>query len=377
MDLLYELWMHDVCGFDPKKVDKCMFVFKNAYNAFHSKPYSVDRIKAFGMYGFVSAPKNLERAESIMDDCREKGIRILSIEDEEYPELLRQIYLPPRLLFVTGTLKNFNGCFPVSVVGTRRATEQGKYFTQRLTEKLCRKNNILIVSGMAEGIDAAAHRGALKAGAKTVAVLAGGCDIIYPLSNRKLYYEILENGAVISEKPPGTPGKGYFYHQRNRIIAGFSKCSIVVEGRARSGAKITARHAIENNRDLFTVPGSPMSPQAELPNMLIKDGAGIVTNENDIIDEYSEVYPEYFDCRIDNETKEHAFEGGILTKEEKLITEYMKECGGSASAEKMCEVLRLETGELNAALTMMCIKDYIVQLSQDCYMLKEAEKNAG
>ena len=196
MDLLYELWMQDVCGFDPKIVDKCMFVFKNAYNAFHSKPYSVDRIKAFGMYGFVSAPKNLERAESIMDDCREKGIRILSIEDEEYPELLRQIYLPPRLLFVTGTLKNFNGCFPVSVVGTRRATEQGKYFTQRLTEKLCRKNNILIVSGMAEGIDAAAHRGALKAGAKTVAVLAGGCDIIYPLSNRKLYYEILENGAV-------------------------------------------------------------------------------------------------------------------------------------------------------------------------------------
>lgn len=379
MDLLYELWVHDICGFDPKKVGKSMFIFKNAYNAYHSKPYSVDRIKAFGMPGFVSASKSLEAAEEIAAECREKGIRIISIEDEEYPELLRHAYMPPRLLFAKGELKNLNGCFAAAVVGTRHATDKGRYFTQKLCEGLCRSAKVMIVSGMAEGIDAAAHRGAIKGGGKTVAVLAGGCDKIYPQSNKSLYYEILEHGAVISERPPGVAGRGYFYQQRNRIIAGMCNCSVVVEGKAKSGARITANHALDNNRDLFAVPSSPMSPQSELPNRLIKEGAGIVRDEADIINEYTDVYPQFFKTnKNDEKTLEQkkntkAFSYNELSEQERLIMEYITRCGGSASAEKMSEMLKIDVGELNAALTMLCIKDYILQSSQDRYILKEAE----
>ena len=378
MDLLYELWIHDICGFDPKKVGKCIFIFKNAYNAYHSKPYSLERIKAFGMTGFVSASKNLEKAEEIYEECKDKGIRIISIEDEEYPELLKNAYMPPRILFAKGELKNLNGYFPLAVVGTRHATEQGRYFTQRLAERLCKDNKVMIISGMAEGIDAAAHKGAIKGGRKTVAVLAGGCDKIYPLSNRNLYYEILENGAVISERPPGTVGKGYFYQQRNRIIAGMSKGTVIVEGRGKSGARITANHTLDNNRDLFTVPGSPMSPQAELPNSLIKEGAEIVRGEADIIDEYRDIYPEYFKIitindKTDLKTNSNKPLFADLSPEERNIMEYITECGGSAGAEKMAEALKIEVGSLNASLTMLCIKDYIIQTSQDRYVLKEAE----
>ena len=254
MDLLYELWLHDVCKFNAKKVAKYLYIFENAYNAFHSTPHSMSKIRALGLTAFFSADRNFDNVNRIIADCKEKGIRILTIEDKDYPELLKYIHIPPRILFVKGKFTDFNSYFPVSIVGTRKSTPQGNLFTKKLSTNLVKNNKIIIVSGMAEGIDAFAHSGALEGGGITVAVLAGGPDIIYPPSNRSLYYKILENGAIISEKPPGHIGKSYYYRERNRIIAGFSRGTVFVEGTCiKSGTKHTLSHALDNNRDIFAV----------------------------------------------------------------------------------------------------------------------------
>lgn len=374
MNLLYDLWLHDICEFDPKKVDKCLYIFENAYNVFHSKPYSIDRIRALGLSGFLSCPKDLSNAERILSDCREKDIHIITIDDEDYPALLREIFLPPRILFVKGSIKNFNDYFPVSIVGTRHSTSNGNLFVRNLSEKLVKDNNIIIISGMAEGIDTQAHKGALSGGGKTIAVLAGGVDIIYPPSNRRLYYEILQNGAVISEKPPGTIGKPYFYNMRNRIIAGLARAVVIAEGSYKSGARFTAEHAVENNRDVFAVPSNPMAVQSQLPNRLIKEGAQVVLKAEDIIEQYFDVYPEYFNININNnicENKTSLLDK--LTQEERKIVECIIQKGGKAHIDELADSLNMSINSLNATLTVLLIKEILYQETQNEYLLKEVE----
>ena len=373
MDLLYELWLHDICSFNAKKVDKYLYYFDSAYNAFHSKVYSLTAIAKLGFSAFSSEVRNLDRAKRIIADCKEKDIRIITINDEEYPALLKHIYLPPRILFAKGSLKNLNASFPVTFVGTRTSTAQGKLFTNQIVERLVKNNNIMIISGMAEGIDAEAHLGALKGGAPTVAVLAGGVDIIYPRSNRSLYYKILENGAVISEQPPGTVGRGYFYNQRNRIVAGMSYGTVIVEADLKSGCKLTLNHALDNNRDIFAVPSNPLSVQSQLPTKLLKDGAIILENEFDIINQYCEIYPEYFNINSNNnktETKHSSLDN--LSDDEKNVVTSIINCGGEANAENMAAELDIPVGRLNGILTVLCLKDVLCQQSQSQYLLKEA-----
>ena len=375
MDLLYELWLHSICDFDAKKVGKCIYIFENAYNAYHSKPYSLERVKAFGMGSFLSAKKDLSDAERIIKDCKEKDIRIITIEDEDYPALLKEIYLPPRIIFAKGSLKNFDEYFPISIVGTRHSTSQGNLFTKKLAEGLVSNNNVIIISGMADGIDSYAHKGCLEKGGKTIAVLAGGVDIIYPPSNIKLYYEILKNGAVISEKPPAEKGKPYYYRQRNRIIAGLSKAVIAVEGTYKTGTRHTVNHALENNRDVFTVPSSPMSAQSQYPNELIKDGIQIVLKPEDIIEEYINVYPEYFNIDT-NEDENNFTQNCKLTDEEKLIIDFIVKKGGEAHADELAAAIDIPIGKLNGILTMLELQGVLCQQSQNQYLLKEADNFA-
>ena len=220
---------------------------------------------------------------------------------------------------------------------------------------------------MAEGIDSFAHQGALEGKGKTVAVLAGGVDIIYPPSNKKLYYEIIKNGAIISEKPPGTIGKPYFYIQRNRIMAGLSKAVIAVEGAFKSGTRHTVNHAHENNRDVYAVPSNPLSVQSQIPNQLIKEGAKPVLSADDIIEDYIDVYPEYFNTSV-KEEKTSFIE---LNDNETKIVNYIKEKGGTASADDLAYDLNIPIGMLNGSLSILCIRGILVQTSQNQYLLKE------
>lgn len=204
----------------------------------------------------------------------------LPFTDPRYPEPLAALDDAPPLLLVKGRTEALSTPL-LAIVGARNATINGRKFAKVLAADLA-KAGYGIISGMARGIDGAAHEGALTAGA-TVAVLAGGTDVIYPPEHRDLYERIAENGAVASEMPPGTEPQAALFPRRNRIISGASRGVIVVEATPRSGSLITARLAAEQGRDVFAVPGSPLDPRAHGPNGLIREGATLIQSVEDVI----------------------------------------------------------------------------------------------
>ena len=235
--------------------------------------------------------KSLDGAERILGDCDRLGIRILTIQDAEYPERLRQIANPPCVLHVKGKLFPFDELVTVGVVGTRRPTEYGKIMAGRLGMELAR-GGALVVSGIARGLDAAALRGALKGGGSVVSVLGGGIDVVYPAENRWLYEDVAAAGALISEYPPGTENKGEHFPIRNRIISGLSLGVAAVEAEERSGTLITMRLALDQGRDAFAVPGNADAPMSRGTNLLIQRGeAKLILSGWDILCEYEHLLP--------------------------------------------------------------------------------------
>ena len=209
------------------------------------------------------------------------NIESIRICDREYPELLKNIKDPPDTIYFAGDIALIKGV-SAAVVGTRKCSEYGRQTALRIGRMLG-KNKVTVVSGMAAGIDAHAHAGALDAGGKTVAVLACGPDICYPGENRKIYEMIREKGLIISEHPPGTEPKPWHFPMRNRIISGVSLLTVVVEAGTGSGAIITAQAAAEQGRDVMAVPGNINSPYSLGANKLIADGAAAVTVPEDIL----------------------------------------------------------------------------------------------
>lgn len=217
---------------------------------------------------------------------QEQGIQALLLEDAAYPDNLREIADPPPVLFVRGQLLP-SDCQAVALVGTRRATTYGLAVAERLAADLSRAG-ITVVSGLARGIDAAAHASALAAGGRTLAVLGNGLDQVYPPSNRQLARRVTTAGALISEFAPGTPPDAINFPRRNRIIAGLSRATVIVEAGGRSGALITADFALEQGRDVLAVPGSIFNPNAIGSNDLLKQGATPVTSIEDILNALGE-----------------------------------------------------------------------------------------
>jgi len=227
-------------------------------------------------------------AEAVIDLCREQGIAILTECDEQYPRPLRQIPDPPGVLFVKGELKPQDE-LAIAIVGTRHATQYGLQQAERLAASLARAG-LTIVSGLARGIDAAAHRGALSAGGRTLAVLASGLTTIYPPEHERLAEEVMAHGALLSEAPPESAPHAGTFPQRNRIISGLTLGTMVVEAGDRSGALITARHAMEQNRDVFAVPGRVDTRTARGCHRLIRDGAKLVETADDVLDELGPLF---------------------------------------------------------------------------------------
>jgi DNA processing protein len=231
----------------------------------------------------IAAAAEEINAEAEIADCRANGVEIVSRGHPAYPRSLAEIADPPALLFVQGSIKP-SDALGIAIVGSRHATHYGLTQAERLAGSLARAG-LTIISGLARGIDAAAHRGALAAGGRTIAVLGSGVLNIYPPENRELAFDIRKSGALISEAPPrGEPLSGAF-PQRNRIISGMSMGVVVVEASSRSGALITARHAGEQGRDVFAVPGRVDSRMSQGCHRLIRDGAKLVETADDILDE--------------------------------------------------------------------------------------------
>lgn len=210
-------------------------------------------------------------------------IRKIGISDREYPALLKTIHRAPSELFVNGEILPVDAN-AIAIVGARRSTLYGLEQCARLSYELALKG-ITIVSGMARGIDTAAHKGALKAGGRTIAVLGSGHGHIYPRENTKLYAEIAKNGAVISEFPHETPPMPFNFPARNRIISGLSKGVLVVEAARKSGALITANFALQEGREVFAMPGNISSSRSAGTNALIKEGAKLTESADDILEE--------------------------------------------------------------------------------------------
>lgn len=286
---LYWVWLQQTLKYGNHKVRTVLKIYKTAKN-FYEAGLREWRLCGCFTKGELAAFENysLKDAENIVKHCEKIGYRVIDIENDEYPALLRNIEDPPCVLYVWGDLKILKDRLSISIVGTRSATAAGNKHAFEFGFALS-KLGIAVVSGGALGIDCCAQKGALQGGGPVISVL--GCGINYPylMENASLRNLIAKNGAVISEYPPDFPARPRNFPTRNRIISGLSHGVVVVEAGKRSGSLITANIALEQNRDVFAVPGNIHTPSTDGTNHLIKQGAKTVTAVEDILEEYEHI----------------------------------------------------------------------------------------
>lgn len=229
------------------------------------------------------ASASVSTVRQILLDCARHGIDIVSWQSSNYPEALRHIHDAPLVLFARGDVRLLS-YEQIGIIGSRNATPAGLDHARRFAAELSNRN-LLVTSGLALGVDGAAHAGALDAGYATIAVIGCGLDRIYPNQHRRLGERVIDNGLMVSEYPPGTPARAAHFPQRNRIISGLSRGILVVEAGLKSGSLITARMALEQGREVFAIPGSIHSPVARGCHHLIKQGASLVDTVDDILEE--------------------------------------------------------------------------------------------
>ncbi len=233
--------------------------------------------------------KDLTGAREVCEFCQRKNIGILTYSDPRYPVALTEIDTPPVLLYYRGVLPDFNTSCSVAMVGTRRLSDYGRRNAFAIGYDLA-CSGAVIVSGMAMGIDGVSHAGSLSAGGVNVAFLGSGIDVCYPEQHKRLAREIVKNGCVMTEYPPGTRPERQNFPRRNRLIAGISCATVVIEGRENSGSIITARYAKEFGKRLYALPGNVDNKTSEVTNLLIKTGAQLITSADDIVRDLEFVY---------------------------------------------------------------------------------------
>lgn len=283
-DLKYWVGFNMVPGIGPKRFEALLKYFGNAREAWTA---SSDDLEAAGLdsrslKSFLTTRSELD-LDAEMERNTKAGITVLTWDDPEYPPLLKQIYDPPFVLYVKGRLLSSDE-WAMAVVGTRRSSAYGREVTRRLAGDLA-ANGITIVSGLAQGIDSHAHKAALEADGRTIAVLAHGLDRVYPPQNRSLAAEIVESAALVTEFALGTRPEAKNFPARNRIISGLALGALVVEAGKRSGALITAEFAAEQGRDVFAVPGNIFAAGSKGTNRLIQTGAQLALSVEDILEE--------------------------------------------------------------------------------------------
>ena len=281
----YWLGFNLVKGIGPAKIEALLSIFGDIESAWFATEL---QLRKLGLD--QRALSNLLEARSLLDldheieRVRAKNITLLTWESEEYPSYLRAVDAPPPLLYVVGSLEDIDR-WAIAVVGTRRVTPYGRQATQEIVAGLVR-NGVTIVSGLARGVDAIAHKTALEHGGRTIGVLGSGPDNIYPPEHRDLARQIVRGrGAIVTEYPIGTEPDARNFPPRNRIISGLSLGVLVVEAGSRSGATITTQFALEQGREIFAVPGNINSAASQGTNRLIQQGAKLVTSANDVLEE--------------------------------------------------------------------------------------------
>ena len=309
---------------------------------------------------------DLAPADRILADCQRLDIQLLTLSDAAYPGRLKNIYDPPALLYCKGRLPLLDDLLCVAVVGTRDCTPYGVACAEKLGFGLA-SGGAAVVSGLAKGIDAAAIRGALRAGGVTVGVVGNGLDVYYPYESRYLYEDVASAGILLSEYPPGTePASGHF-PVRNRIISGLSLAALVVEAPEKSGALITAATALEQGRDVFAVPGPIDAPASVGCNCLIRDGAGLVSDASDILREYEGRFVlNLKESREQPEPKPVAPTLSLQHSDAELTDDQIAVLKALSDTEPMqvddlTELVEIPTRRVLSALTVLEIDQYVAQ----------------
>ena len=284
--LLYTIWLSLACTPGTETFSKLNSRFPSPEDVYNADRDAIAACIGSKSRDYISLTnKDVEKAREILNFCTSKGVGILTYYDELYPDSLKRIKNPPVLLYYRGKLPDFNSEFFISMVGTRHLTDYGRKNTFSVSSDLATAGAI-VVSGMAIGIDGVAHAGALSAGKATVAIIGSGIDVCYPAQHKRLAREIVKFGCVMTEYAPGTRPEKHNFPIRNRIISGLSAATLVMEGRERSGALITARHAAEQGRVVYAFPGNVGNSSSEASNLLIKNGAKLFTSADDIVRDF-------------------------------------------------------------------------------------------
>jgi len=354
-----KFWLaFNVLGIGPKTFQKLLDYFGSVEKAWQATESDLNKAgllpktitNMIAKRPKINPDKELKKVQNL-------GIQVLILVDRQYPKMLLEIADPPPVLYLKGELTKSDH-LAIAVVGTRRMTPYGKRVGEKIVAGLAH-NDLTIVSGMALGIDSVAHRTALENGARTIAVLGTGLDNIYPFSNQRLAEKIIQNGAVISEFCLGTQGYASNFPQRNRIISGLALGTLVVEAAARSGTLITAKFALEQNREVFAVPGSIFSPQSESCLNLIKMGAKLTTDYTDILDELN----------IKDQWQGEKESVAPETEQEAKILNIL-DCDLAKHIDRIISQTGFKTAEVLSLLTLMEMKGMIKNLGAQNYVRK-------
>ena len=339
----------------PIRVRRLLENFGTAKSILAATPKDLVQVRGIGKEA-SSTIANWQKEIDLQAELKKiqaRNIRIITPEDQEYPSLLREIYNPPLVLYSWGKLQKSDS-EAVSIVGSRQATHYGKETARKLGFQLANAG-LCVVSGMARGIDSAAHEGALAAGGRTIAVIGSGLGKIYPPENQQLAEKISSNGAVISEFPVDFPPQKRSFPQRNRIVAGWALGTLVIEAGARSGALITAAQASDSNRDVFAVPGQIDRPASAGTNRLIQQGAKLVMNAKDVIDEMSPELQHLTEIRAITRSS-----GSNLSNHEKIIYHALGD--HQAHIDELANQANMGVPEVSATLMKLEIKQLVKQL---------------
>jgi DNA processing protein len=301
------------------------------------------------------SPEARREAEGELDRATKAGLRLIALPDPDYPVRMRLTSDPPPYFYQGGPWTP-DARPVVAIIGTRKPTSYGLSIADRFAAELA-KAGVVIVSGMARGIDCAAHSGALRAGGQTVAVLGGGADICYPREAWGIYRKMCETGAVISEQPPGTAPRSEFFPERNRIISALAHGILVVEAGENSGTLITVGAALRQGRDVFAIPGPITSPMSHGPHALIRDGACLVTSPQMILEELGFTSPVHSHRTPDPE----------LAPRELRLLGWMGEL--PRWADDLAEACSLSIGEVQSSLTLLELMGFVQQLRGGQYVI--------
>lgn len=364
----YWVWLSSISGMGAKKYSQLLEIYHTPENLWHASEKELLHIPFLNEAAVrkLMDKKTREQVEVHLENIYKHNIKVISIDHIDYPAYLKNIYDPPIALYVRGSLIQDK---VVSVVGSRKATPYGLQTAERISYDLARRG-ITIASGMARGVDSHAHNGALNAGGRTLAVLGCGPDIIYPPENRELMERIIQSGAVLSEFLPGFPPLPQNFPARNRIISGMSLGVVVIEAGERSGSLITANFALEQGREVFAVPGNVTSTNSKGTNKLIKEGAKLVADVEDILEELN-----FFDISNTN-----SMEDGISTRikrnslfndlsvEERTVAQCLD--SDALHIDILTQKCGLSIKEINAILVLLELQGVVEQLPGKIYKLR-------